>query len=96
MPYTYVYDAAYRLIRHNGQYGWVHVDFINPGGSGQQPGYLVTTANLNLRSGPSLDSPVLKIIPAGAQVARGDQVSNGYRAVTYAGVSGWASTAYLK
>lgn len=89
------YANNYRLIRHGGQYGWVSIDFINPGGSGQQPGYLVTTANLNMRSGPSLSAAVLKVVPAGAQVARGDQVTNGFRAITYAGVSGWASTAFL-
>lgn len=88
--------ANYRMVGYAQQTGWVSIDYINPGGSGQQPGYLVATANLNLRSGPSLSSPVLKVIPAGAQVARGDQVSNGFRAVTYAGVSGWASTSFLK
>ena len=90
------YSNNYRMVGYAQQTGWVSIDYINPGGSGQQPGYLVTTANLNLRSGPSLSAPVLKVIPAGSQVSRGDEVSNGYRAVTYAGVSGWASTSYLK
>jgi uncharacterized protein YraI len=90
------YSNNYRLIGYANQTGWVSIDFIKPGGSSQQPGYLVTTANLNLRASPSVEASVLKVIPAGAQVARGDQVSNGFRAVTYAGVSGWASTTYLK
>ncbi len=89
------YSNNYRMIGYAAQTGWVSIDVINPGGSGQQPGYLVTTANLNLRSGPSTQSPVLKVIPAGSQVARGDEVQNGFRAVTWAGISGWASTAYL-
>ncbi len=90
------YSNNYRMIGYAAQTGWVSIDFINPGGSGQQPGYLVTTANLNLRSGPSIQAPVLKVIPAGSQVARGDEVSNGFRAVTFAGISGWASTSFLK
>ncbi len=93
-----LYDAYannYRLIRHNGQFGWVSIDFIRPGGSSGHGGYLVATANLNLRSGPSLNATVLKVIPAGAQVAKGDQTSNGFRAVTHAGVSGWASAQFL-
>jgi len=90
------YSNNYRLVGFAAQTGWVAIDYIKPGGSSQQPGYLVATAALNLRSGPSLDSAVLKVIPAGAQVARGDQVNNGFRSVTYAGVTGWASTAYLK
>ena len=90
------YSNNYRLVRSSGQFGWVYIDFIKPGGSGQQPGYLVATTNLNLRSGPDLGASVLKVIPAGAQVAAGDQLANGFRSVTYAGVSGWASTTYLK
>ncbi len=89
------YSNNYRLVGFAQQTGWVSIDYINPGGSGQQPGYLVATANLNLRSAPSLTAPVLKVIPANSQVARGDQVTNGFRAVTYAGVSGWASTQFL-
>ncbi|MGD9712469.1 MAG: SH3 domain-containing protein [Thermomicrobiales bacterium] len=91
-----MYASNYRMVGYAQQHGWVSIDYINPGGSGQQPGYLVATANLNLRSGPSLSASVLKVIPGGAQVARGDEVSNGFRAVTYAGVSGWASTSFLK
>jgi uncharacterized protein YraI len=90
------YANNYRMIGYANQTGWVSIDFIRPGGTSQQPGYLVATANLNLRSGPSLEASVLKVIPNGSQVARGDEVVNGFRAVTYAGVSGWASTAFLK
>ncbi len=90
------YSNNFRLISYADQYGWVSIDYIKPGGSSQQPGYLTTTVMLNLRSGPSLESTVLKVIPANTQVARGDEVVNGFRAVTYAGVSGWASTTYLK
>jgi hypothetical protein len=38
---------------------------------------------------------VLRVIPYGAQVQAGSQIENGYRKVTYAGTTGWASTAFL-
>lgn len=56
-----------------------------------------TTDHLNLRAGPSLSDTVLLVIPAGSQVewdpSQGEV--NGYVAVTYAGVSGWAHGDYL-
>ena len=56
-----------------------------------------TTANLNLRAAPSLSAQVYLVIPNGAEVGRatsGD--ANGFAQVTYNGVTGWASTAYLR
>lgn len=58
------YTNNFRLISYADQYGWVSIDYIKPGGSSQQPGYLTTTAMLNLRSGPSIGNAVLKVIPA--------------------------------
>lgn len=52
---------------------------------------------LNLRSGPGMDSEVLLVMPAGSE-ATWDPLQNetdGYVAVTYDGVSGWAHRDYL-
>ena len=54
---------------------------------------LYARTELNLREGPSLDSPVLRFIPAGAAVQRtAGAGSNGFAPVTYEGVSGWTVT----
>ena len=56
-----------------------------------------TTANLNLRAAPNTSAKVLLVIPNGAEVGRatsGD--TNGFAKVTYNGVTGWASTTYLR
>ena len=51
---------------------------------------LYARTELNLREGPSLDSPVLRFIPVGAAVHRAAGAgSNGFAPVTYEGVSGW-------
>ena len=50
---------------------------------------LYARTELNLREGPSLDSPVLRFIPAGSAVQRAAGAgSNGFAPVTYEGVSG--------
>jgi uncharacterized protein YraI len=56
-----------------------------------------TTADLNLRAGPSLADAVLRVIPAGAGLEWDnfrDQV-NGFVPVAYDGTSGWAHRDYL-
>lgn len=56
-----------------------------------------TTDYLNLRAAPNLNAEVLLVIPAGAEVAYDTTVSpeNGYYAVTYNGVDGYAHGLYL-
>ena len=67
---------------------------VNPAGGAAQTCtnctvYAIT--ELNLRQGPSLESAVLRFIPAGAPVQRGTgAVTNGYAPVTYDNVAGWA------
>jgi len=51
---------------------------------------VAAAAELNLRQDPSLEAPVLRIVPEGAalQQSAGDE-TNGYVPVSYDGVSGW-------
>ena len=56
-----------------------------------------TTADLNLRAGPSQADEIFLVIPAGA-AAEWDPFQgevNGYVAVTYDGVAGWAAREFL-
>jgi uncharacterized protein YraI len=54
-----------------------------------------TTDRLNLRAGPALSYGVITVIPLGARVTLTGQDTNGYRAATYNGRSGWAFATYL-
>ncbi len=56
-----------------------------------------TTADLNLRSGPSLNDSVLTVMPAGAHLDwdPSQPRSNGYVAVSYHGIEGWSFAEYL-
>lgn len=57
-----------------------------------------TTASLNLRAAPNTSAKILLVIPNGAEVGRSTLTpeTNGFAKVTYNGVTGWASTAYLR
>ncbi|HEX2298928.1 MAG TPA: SH3 domain-containing protein, partial [Pseudonocardiaceae bacterium] len=59
------------------------------------PANPVTTANLNLRAGPSFADPVLMVIPAGAALAPTGEWSQGFAGVTYEGNYGWVDSAWL-
>lgn len=58
---------------------------------------LVTTANLNLRKGPSTGYGVLAVIPNGSTVTRLDTSNhNGWFHIAWNGVKGYSSSAYLR
>jgi len=56
---------------------------------------MVTTANLNMRTGPSTSYSVIRVIPNGAEV-KVISTANGWARVIYAGSEGYASLSYLK
>jgi uncharacterized protein YraI len=87
---------GFRYVVHAGHGGWVYADYISTSGGGPQPGYKNTTTALNMRSQPNTSASVILVVPAGASVRLSDQLSNGYRQVTYSGKTGWVLDAYLR
>ena len=59
------------------------------------PANPVTTADLNLRAGPSFGDPVLMVIPAGAALTATGEWSQGFVGVTYDGNYGWVDSGWL-
>jgi uncharacterized protein YgiM (DUF1202 family) len=59
------------------------------------PANPVTTADLNLRAGPSFGDSVLMVIPAGATLAPTGEWSQGFVGVTYEGNYGWVDGGWL-
>lgn len=55
-----------------------------------------TTANLNLRAGPSTTNTILLVMPSGSEVEITGAEQSGFFPVTYQGSSGWASSLYLR
>ena len=87
------------VVQHSGPAGWVVDGGLRPAGpSGEppyDPNYATTTAALNLRADASLSARVLTVMPSGARVKMLDGYANGFRKVSYNGITGWAYTAYL-
>jgi uncharacterized protein YgiM (DUF1202 family) len=62
---------------------------------GEIPANPVTTADLNLRGGPSFGDAVLMVIPTGAALSPTGEWSQGFVGVTYQGTYGWVDSAWL-
>jgi uncharacterized protein YgiM (DUF1202 family) len=59
------------------------------------PANPVTTADLNLRVGPSYGDPVLMVIPAGAALVPTGEWAQGFVGVTYEGNYGWVDSGWV-
>ncbi|ETA79181.1 SH3 domain-containing protein [Youngiibacter fragilis] len=55
---------------------------------------MMTTANLNFRTGPGTGYPIIMVIPKGSQVMV-DSTSGGWAHASYSGKTGYLSVAYL-
>lgn len=88
---------GFRLVFFGGLRGWSADQYLTPGPSdgGQQGSTGVTTVDLNLRAGPSTGNAILTVMQAGSTVRLGDEMSNGFRRVTFNGITGWAHASYL-
>jgi uncharacterized protein YraI len=87
---------GFRYVSSNGEPGWIFDEYLSASGVRYEPGSTMeTTTVLNLREMPSMDSTVFLVMPKGAQVMLGAQSGNGFRIVTYNGITGWAYESYL-
>jgi uncharacterized protein YraI/uncharacterized protein YkwD len=86
-------EGGYLPVTFNGFAGWVAEQYV------RRPEPVATSAAatqaLNLRAGPSLNDPVLAVIPAGGVVGLTGAADAGYLGVTYGATEGWADAAYL-
>lgn len=94
--------AMYRL--DNGRYITANTAYVSFQGSAAAPApapapaasnEMVTTANLNMRSGPATGYKSIRIIPNGSKVTVLESQGGWYK-ISFAGSSGWSSGMYLK
>ncbi|MDP9369945.1 MAG: SH3 domain-containing protein [Chloroflexota bacterium] len=94
-------------LTYQGTAGWAASQYLttgsaSDGGSGGDPerspsptGTATTTTSLNLRAGAGTRHGVITVMPAGATVTLTGQQAEGFVAVTYQGMAGWAASQYL-
>ncbi len=89
-------QAGFYPVTYNGTAGFASADYLRID-SGPPPVNTPawTTANLNLRSGPSTSSTVEALIPRGSQITITGAITSGFYPVTFAGISGYASATYI-
>jgi uncharacterized protein YraI len=89
---------GYRHVDYHGAIGWAYADYLILAASEEGAAWVgkaKTTANVNLRNGPSTNYEVLEVVPKGTTVTVSDWVSGGFRYVKVNGVTGWISEKYL-
>lgn len=97
LDYDGVLENGFRGVDYNGTVGWVSDAYLEPAQPQHQRIRLVATANVNLRSGPSMSYDILTVVPIGETVSDYDLViRNGYRSVDYKGTIGWVYDDYLR
>lgn len=66
------------------------------GGSSEIPAQLVTTGNVNMRSGPGTSYDVITTLPEGTKLPYGGQISGNWYKVWYDSRTGWVHRDYAK
>ena len=92
-------QAGFLMVGYDGTTGYASAEYLAPPGAepSEAPptGTAKTTANVNLRSGPSTGHQVLHVVSSGEHVGTTESVQNGFRYVYYRGLPGWISNQYL-
>ena len=83
-----------------GKEGFVAASLLSAPDGGPNPapvisGQRMTTAAVNLRSGPSTSNSVLRVVASRSIVQSSDTIRNGFRYVIHLGVPGWIADNYL-
>ncbi len=79
------YQNGFYYVSYKGQLDWAHHDYIVKASTTPDPviiGTARTTANVNLRSGPSTSHQILRVVSAGTTIQISGTVKNGFRYAT--------------
>lgn len=95
-------SSGWYKVSYGGRTGWISNKYVSVVGSRAPaptpsafPSKVKTTANLNMRSGPSTKHKVLVTIPRGTSLKVTAKASSGWYKVSYSGRTGWISNRYV-
>jgi uncharacterized protein YraI len=94
------YGNYFWLVNYNGEYGWVHDDFLimDSDQGSDMPEYTgmgTATATVNLRAGSGTGYQVLAVVPAGASVELYAGPAGSWARVRYNGQFGYIHSDYI-
>jgi uncharacterized protein YraI len=92
------YANYFWLVSYQGQYGWVHRDYLAGDGSGNGQVYTgmgKTTAAVNFRSGAGTNFPVIQVLPSGTAIELYAGPAGAFQLVRYAGKFGYIHSDYV-
>lgn len=94
-------SAGWTAVTYRGRTAYIASQYLTGGSGAVTPpststkGDVFTTANLNLRTGPSLSSSVSRVASKGAKLSLTGSISGAYSQVVYNSSTLWAATSYL-
>lgn len=90
------------MVRYNGQTAYIYSSYLSirsssatQVSSGGRTGTVHSTARLNVRTGPSLNSHVVTTVNPHTEFTLTGRSSNGFSEVTYRGATRWVWSAYI-
>ena len=86
--------AGFKTLEH--YYGVSKAPTNTPKTSKSAQGTKITTANLNLRTGPSTSKSIIKTVKKGSKVQLVGKTSGAWFKVKHGGKTGWMSSGYLR
>lgn len=94
------YANYFWLVKYNGQFGWVHADFLimDYDAESDMPAYTgigVTIATVNLRAGGGTNHQVLAVLPVNAQVELYEGPAGSWALVRHNGQFGYIHSDYI-
>ncbi len=94
-------SGDWRPISFDGGTAWLFADYVSSTSSPKvpatvaRPGQRTTTANVNLRTEPTLTSEILKVVKKGGKVSATGRASGDFTEVTVDGTARWLFTDYV-
>ena len=89
-------ENGFREVTYSGTTGWASADYLVPLGSSNPnnppalfDGTALVEAATNFRSGASLSSSIIRVVPAGTTVSVSDLITDGFRYSRVDGTNGW-------
>ncbi len=86
-------DSGFEFVRFDQYEGWAFASYLDFAGTGNNAA--TTTARVNMRSGASTSSSVIRVLSAGTTVSITGGIQNGFMPVVHQGTAGWIFASYL-